>query len=302
MKARKPMSRGARGFTLIELIIAMVLISIIAVMAAPLLRLPLVAWLDAGRRSDLERGLQAVQVKLTDDLSRALPGSVRVRQVGPRFLLETLEVRAWGRHRAGLSLAPQACPASCALPANNDALEPACPDTCFTSIGTAVGDAAQVGDWVIVNPQGPGLPGGDPYFGGNAAVAGGIKTRLQGVAAAPEGQRWQIAAHAFPALAANRRFWIVATPVTWDCNPGTQRLTRRWGYPVAAVQPVAFGAATPSAPLATELAACTIRFTPSGPAGDGIVEFNLQLARPAADTQIVERVQLAFSVAVADRP
>src|SRR5439155_13518082 len=93
--------RRHHGFTLVEMVVSIALISIIALVAAPMLRLPLSAWLDATRRAEMTNALEAVNSKLADDLRRALPNSVRVRTVGARGLLETLEVRAWGRHRAG---------------------------------------------------------------------------------------------------------------------------------------------------------------------------------------------------------
>lgn len=293
----------ARGFTLVEMVIAISLIGLLALVAAPMLRLPLGAWLDATRRAEMTNSLEAIDAKLGDDLRRALPNSVRVRQLGARVLLEVLEVRAWGRHRAGPSGGAQACPAVCGAAGAQDALEAACPETCFTSLGTLEGDPPLVGDWVVVNPLGPGVPAGDPYFGGNVAVAGGIKTRLTSLAAAPDGSQLRIAAHTFPALAASRRFYLVATPVTWDCDPGTQRLTRRWNYPVAAVQPVAFGAGATAAPMATQVSACAIRYVAAGSLGrGGLVHLEVRLSVPAADTQVPESALWTATFAVSEGP
>ena len=293
-----------RGFTLIEMVISIALIALIALVAAPMLRLPLTAWLDATRRAEMTNALEAVNSKLADDLRRALPNSVRVQQIGPRVLLEVLEVRAWGRHRAGPSGGAQVCPAVCAGPGTQDALEAACSETCFTSIGALEGDPPVAGtDWVVVNPLGPGVPGADPYFGGNVAVANGIKTRLTSIGAAPDGNQLRIAAHTFPALAASRRFYVVATPVTWDCDPGTQRLTRRWNYPIAAAQPAAFAAASNSAPMATQVSSCAVRYTATGTSGrGGIVHIDLRLAVPAADTQVPEVALWSASFAVSEAP
>jgi MSHA biogenesis protein MshO len=295
--------RGSSGFTLIEMIISIVIIGILALVAAPMLRLPLSAWLDTTRRGQLTQSLDTVQSKLADDLRRALPNSVRVRQVGTRQFLEYLEVRGWGRHRAGASGAGQVCPAVCSGAGLEDALQSGCSETCFTSLGPLDGDPPVANDWVVVNPLGPAMPGGDPYFGGNVAVAGGIKSRLTDIVPAPDGNRVRIAAHNFPSLSTSRRFYIVATPVTWDCNPLTGQLTRRWGYPIAAVQPVAFAGATPSAPLATNVNACTIRYQPAGSLGrGGVVQLALRLRLVAPDTQIPETVDLAMTLPVSEGP
>ena len=295
----------ARGFTLVELIISLVLISLLALVAAPLLRLPMIGWMDASRRANLSSGIDLAHSKLAEDLRRALPNSVRVRTVGSRVLLEYLEVRAWGRYRAGPSGAAQVCPAVCSGGATlNDVFQAACNETCFTSLGPLEGDPPVPGsDWVVLNPLGPGVPGGDPYFGGNVAVTNGIKSRLTSMAAAPGGNRLSIASHAFPALSAWKRFYVVSTPVSYDCDPGTQRLTRRWGYPIAAVQPVAFGGTVLSAPLAANVASCAIRYTAAGAAGKGgVVSVVMRLSQAAADTGIAESLELEAGFAVSEGP
>src|SRR4051812_47948698 len=299
MRALRP-----RGFTLVEMVVSITLISLLALVAAPMLRLPLSAWLDATRRSEMTNSMEAMNAKLADDLRRALPNSVRVRQVGARVLLELLEVRAWGRHRAGPSGGAQVCPAVCGAAGAQDVLEAACSETCFTSIGPLEGDAPVAGsDWVVVNPLGPGVPAGDPYFGGNVAVANGIKTRLTFIAAAPDGNQLRIAAHTFPAVSGSRRFYVVATPVTWDCDPGTRRLTRRWNYAIAAAQPAAFPAAADAAPMATQVGSCAIRYTPAGSLGrGGLVHLEVRLSVPAADTQVPEVAQWTASFAVSEGP
>lgn len=303
----KPPRPRQHGFTLIEMIVSIVLIAILAMAAAPMMRLPLVTWMDATRRAELAQSLDTVQSKLADDLRRALPNSVRIRQVGVnRSYLETLEVRAWGRARDGASGAAQACPAQCSGPLLEDQLESGCNETCFTSLGPLEGDLPVAGsDWVVVNPIGPGVPLGDPYFGGNVAVANGIKTRLTNLGPVANERRIDIAAHNFPAMAASRRFYIVATPVTWECNRATGRLTRYWGYPVAAVQPVAFGPGTASAPLATAVTDCNnaFRYQPAGGMGrGGIVHARLQLSLTAVDTQQADRVQFVAALPVSEGP
>jgi MSHA biogenesis protein MshO len=288
----------AAGFTLVEMVVAMTLLSVLALAAVPMLRLPMTAYMDVQRRADAAQTLDAVHAKLTSDLAGALPGSVRARQAGARWFVEYLEVRASGRHRAGLSGAPQACPATCSVPANNDSLEAACTERCFTALGALAGGTPAPGtDWVVVNPQGVGVPGGDPWVGGNVAVAGGIKTRLAATAAAADGLRLTIQPHSFPALAATRRFWIVSQPVSWECNPTTGRLTRHWGYPIAAVQPVAFGGGN-SAPMADGIAACSFRVTQAGGEGRSTVDVWLRQQRTEGATGSTEAQDLVASFGV----
>ena len=260
---------GQRGFTLVEMVVAIVLLGILSMVMVPLLQLPMSAHLSATRRAALANELDVTMSRLRADLAQALPNSVRVRQVGARHFVEYLEVRATGRFRADTSGGAQSCPATCSAPGANDVLEFACNESCFTTLGPLDGGAPVAGtDWVVVNPLGPGIANGDPYFGGSAMPAGGIKSRLQTIAPAGTDQRLTMTAHSFALAPANRRFYVVATPVSYECNPATQRLTRYWGYAVAAAQPAVFGAAN-SAPLATGITACSFAYTATGGAGGG---------------------------------
>lgn len=273
---------AARGFTLVELIVSITLLSTLALVAVPMLRMPMTAYLEASARVGVTTELDTVQARLNADLARALPNSIRLRTVGSRQLLEFLDVRAEGRHRDGLSGAAQSCPAPiCSVANNNDSLEAACTERCFTSLGPLVGDVPVPGvDYVVVNPLGPGIPGGDPYAGGAVPVVGGIKSRLMATAAG--NTRFSITPHSFPALAATRRFYVVSGPVSYECDPATQLLQRHDGYAIVATQPAAFGGAQ-TAPLATGVTACTFNYTRTGTSGrGGVVSLWLRLSRPVS--------------------
>jgi MSHA biogenesis protein MshO len=294
---RQPQA-AVRGFTLIELIISITLIGLLALAAAPLLKLPMAAWMDASRRSSLSHSVEAAHTRFALDLQNALPNSLRLRVVGGRTLLEFMEVRASGRLRAGASGAAQACPATCLAPGANDVLEAACNDACFTSIGPLLGDAPVPGnDWLVLGAQGPGVPGGDPWFGGNVRVNGGIKTRLTALTAAADGQRIDIGAHSFASLPLNRRFYLVAQAVTLECDTANQRLMRYRGYAMSAAQPVAFPANSGSI-VATGLQSCTMAYSNSGPAG-GVLRINARFGAPTADGGI-ESTQWAAQFAVVE--
>ena len=278
---RRTASERPRGFTLVELVISITLLSTMALVAVPMLRVPMTAYMESAARVAVASELDNVQARLTADLARALPNSVRLRTVGARQLLEFLDVRAEGRYREDASGAAQVCPAICLAAGKNDALEAACTERCFTSLGPTIGDVPVVGtDYIVVNPLGPGVPNGDPYFGGAATLPGGIKSRLTAMAALPNGQRFDITPHSFPALPATQRFYVVGGPVSYECNPATQRLTRYDGYTIAALQPAGFGALQ-GAPLATGVSACRFDYTRTGARG-GMVSLWLRFTRPVS--------------------
>ena len=152
---------------------------------------------------------------------------------------------------------------------------------------------ARVGgsDWGSVNPLAPPGALGNPYFGGVATPAGGIKSRLQTVTPAllPGSSRITMLPHQMPLGAASRLFYIVSAPVSYECNPATGRLTRYSGYAVAAAQPTAFQAGS-GAPLATLVSSCSFRVQ-AIPGRGSVVSVWLRFTLPTAGTGIPESVE-----------
>jgi MSHA biogenesis protein MshO len=294
----RPSRFRSLGFTLVELVVSITLLAILAAAAVPMLRLPMSAYMDAALRSELRSEMDTVAAKLRDDLAQAMPNSVRVwPQVGVPRYLEYLEVRAYGRYRWETGSGAPSCPATCAVVGANDALELDCSESCFTTLGPLLGSApVPATDYVVVNPLGPGVLGGDPYAGGAGTPPGSVKTRLQGVAVVGNDRRITIAPYRFTTHSSNWQFYIVATPVTYECNPATQRLTRYWGYPIAALQPTAFGARVARAPLATTVSECRFNYTPTltatgAPGRGGVVSMWLRFTRRSLGTGFEESVE-----------
>lgn len=251
--------RPPRGLTLIEMVVALAVLGVIAMMALPIIELPVRGWTEAGARRELASDLRLARVRLDDDLQRALPGSARHRQVGARHFLEVMLVRATARARDGTHAGALQCPV-CGLPGNDDSLQAGCNETCFTTLGPWVGDPLQPGtDWLVVNPRQPGLPG-DPYVGGGAIVPAGIKSRILAVTPIAGGTRVDIAPKNFSTLAPSRRVWAVSEAVSYECDPVAGRLLRHRGYAMQAVQPVAFAAANAES-VAVGVAVCSVAVT-----------------------------------------
>jgi len=295
----RPSRSKCLGFTLVELVVSITLLAILAMVAVPMLSLPMSAYMDAALRSDLRSEMDTAAAKLRDDLAQAMPNSVRVwpaPPLVPRFL-EYLEVRAYGRYRWGPGSVPgPSCPAACG---SNDELVPACADNCFVTLGPLQGGAPVPGaDYVVVTPGG----GVNLYANGAATPPGDVKARLQSVTPIASdsggGSRITITPHQFSNHSANRQFYIVATPVTYECDPATRRLTRYWGYPIAALQPTAFGAGVARAPLATIVTACRFGYTPTPPptppgaaTRGGVVSMWLRFTRQSLGTGFEESVE-----------
>jgi MSHA biogenesis protein MshO len=295
-----PTQHHTRGFTLVELLVSITLLSLLAVAVVPMLQLPLRAYLDATRRAELSAELDASAAKLRDDLAQALPNSVRVRQVGSNWYLEYLQVRAIGRYRSAdaLPATPPLCPATCSGGSARDTLQFGAPDSCFATLGPLQGATAAAGsDYVVINPW-----AGNVYLGG--AGANGWKTRLQGLTPVAGGSCVRMTANSFAMAPSNQRVYLVAQPVSYVCNPSAGSLTRVWGYAISAVQPVAFGGAA-SAPLATQVSNCSMALTatgaPASPSGH-VVSIRLQLTRPAEGLGAAESAEALLQFSVREAP
>jgi len=259
LAAAGPRPPGARGFTLVEMITALVVISIVSAAMAVFLRAPLQAYFDVTGRGLVGDTANLALQRMNQDLGTALPNSVRVTQAGASWFLEVLEVSGSGRYR-------NAGPSPVGCPAPSGALDFGAADTCFMTLGTVSGAVVPNASFMVVDNQGPGCPN-DAYFGGNATVAGGNKSLITGhapFAGPPAYDRVQMQAVNLPAACQSptRQFYVVSGPVSYECNPVTGQLIRHAGYPIVAAQPTVFAAGT-AALLATGVTGCGFTYNAS---------------------------------------
>lgn len=301
--------RAGRGFTLVELITALVVTAILATMSASFLQVPVQSFFDINRRAALTDIADLSLRRISRDVRAALPNSVRVsgacNGAAPCYL-EYLDVRTGGRYREEPSGAATTCPApGGGVPGYNDALEAGIADGCFMTLGATPGLAGvAAGDFVVVYNLGPGFAGSDAYASGPAT--GGNKSLIAGTVAGaganPE-DRFNFANLAFPLGSPGRRFHVVSGPVTYACNPAAAggTLVRHSGYGIAAAQatPPAGGTA---AVLATGVTSCAFSYTANAVAQrNGVVLLSLQLTQTDATGQS-DRVDLVHQIHVSNTP
>ncbi len=279
----------ACGFTMIEMIISLTVMSIIAIVLVPLLQMPMRGYVDAERRTELQAQMALVRSQLEADLARAVPGSLRVRQVGARRYLEYLEAKAVGRVRTNSTGGPGFCPATTCQ--GGDALATACAaETCFTSIGSPVdasgtAQAPAVGDYVAIMPASGALTLPLNNFA-YVTTANSPTVRLTAAAAVSDGWGLRFAAHTFRDQHPQRRFYLIRRPVSVVCDPAARTLIKRTGYALQANQPTVFGAGVASATLSNKVQSC---------------QFNLSAPTAAAanapdNVRQVLSVQLALAI------
>lgn len=281
-------SSNQTGFTLVEMIISLAVLGLLSVVMLPLLSLPAQSYVDAQRRVELNEQMSLIRAKLADDLRLAMPGSLRRTCVGNTCYLEYLELRATARYRTtpgGTAYCPATTPA-CPAATNANAFAPACGvESCFTTLGPlnqAVAGVNPVANTDYVAIMGLGI---DPY---NFALNGSM-SRLTAWVNRPNdvGLRFNPTSFPVPPASAAKRVYLVAQPVTYQCNEGTRLLTKHWGYAVLPGQPTAFGAQN-TARLSDSVARCRIDIYTQGLKQVASIRLNLQRTVAGQPTEQVE--------------
>ncbi|HYX63059.1 MAG TPA: type II secretion system protein [Burkholderiales bacterium] len=292
------------GVTLIEMVVAMVVIGIVLA-ATIFFAYPLREAVDTKDRAELTDIADNALQRIGRDVRLALPNSVRVTVSGSSSFLEFVPLRTGGRYRA------QSSGAACGTGTDELAFEAV--DTCFKTIGVLPAqDVASVtaSDFLVLNNYGDGFAGQNVY-----QTAAPLNRRAitsvtnEGSPVARQVVSFASATAFDRSLhdSAARRFYIVAgnaatalpEPVTYECNPPT--LTRRWGYTMSSTQPTAFADGA-TALLANKVASCSFDYNPNGVAARvGLLTLHIELSK-AVSSGATETVSLYQAVHVNNVP
>ncbi|VXB06943.1 prepilin-type N-terminal cleavage/methylation domain-containing protein [Massilia sp. 9I] len=223
--------RASRGFTLVEAVIAIVIIGIIAGIVAMFIRAPVLGYTESAERAAASDEADLALRRIARDLRLALPNSVRVLPDGSA--VEFLLTSTGGRYLAVDDDVP-------GLPAldwdNADNRQ-------FAVIGGTM-RAIERGNYIVVYNLGDGNVPSDAYRFRGGADDTNI-ARVEAVDyAQPNTPLVTLEDNAFarqsvPMTSPNRRFQVVTTPVTYQCRllaDGSLGLVRYWDYPINAAQ------------------------------------------------------------------
>lgn len=273
---RRTVQRASHGFTLVEMIIAIVITGILVAMVSMFGRRQIDSYLDVSNRAELSDAADTALRRVGRDLQAALPNSVRNNDVN---FLEFVPIATAGRYRADTGGG-----------AGDDPLDfTSAADSSFDVFGPPVNIAA--GEQLVIFNL--GQPGSDVYAGTSrrAATAGNNLTK---VTYAPAGTQ-------FPLASPQNRFQVVGQPVTYECaanaaNPALGRLIRRWGYGFLATQPVAAdfagGLGGQSAVLVGNVAQCSFSYTPAVLQRNGLVVIRLTLSHHGESVELLHQIDV----------
>jgi MSHA biogenesis protein MshO len=274
----------ARGFTLIEMVMVIVIIGIIAAMVAVFIRRPIDAYVDQARRAELTDAADTALRRIARDVQGALPNSVRVG--GGGNYLEFLPISAAGRYRAAPDIAGAGNflnLTSTANPALLDVLGPA----------VVVNPPPVTGDQLVIYNLGLS-PSADAYV-----VTSNNNRRLINSSGSVNTIAYASSGIPFPFGSPNSRFHVVNKPVTYVCVAGTLR--RYTGYAITTIQPIdtaaapllALGAGTLLNTLLTgSVGGCSFTYTAAASQRNGLLTMQLTLTSGGESISLLHQVHV----------
>jgi MSHA biogenesis protein MshO len=261
-----------RGFTLIELIVVITLVSVVAVLISSFVIEPFLAFEDVQRRARLVDIADTALSRASRELRLALPNSVRVASSGSLTALEFLRTRTGARYRAQ--------PTSLGT---GDALDLTTADTGVDLIA-AVTPAPAPGELAVVYNLTATGSSANAYVGDNRVGIGAASTSSY-LAFDPPFQ--------FPLASPSQRLYIVEEPVSYICDTATGTLTRWSGYAINAAQPVAAGSFTGgSSGLVADRIQCSFDYNDGAGTRHGLVSLRFTVSEAGETVSLLRQVHV----------
>ena len=253
------MMKKSQGFSLVELISVIVIIGVLASTTTHIITLPTKSYIDLSRRATLVDSAELTLRRMQRDIRRALPNSIRI--TGGGTVLELLHTVDGGRYRAA---------------GTGDTLDfYSAGDISFDVIGTLhnVAEIDVTKDQLVIYNLGAGNSQSDAYQSSNNNRAALTSISASSIT---------FASKTFPYQSPQQRFFIVDTPITYQCDISNQQLLRFDNYAIVATQPN-----PPSVTgklQANQVASCAFSYSAGTGSRSGLVTLEITLTDEAGES------------------
>jgi len=291
--------RRDRGFTLVELVVAIMLFGLMAATLVVFLRPAIDSYLATRVRAELAAQAGQALNLMQADVRNAVPNSIRTPGAN---CFELVPTSTGGRFRRAADTVNDNAPGCTPGPDCSAPLDTTAATNVFDVL-TPLSAMPAAGDYVVVDNQNPG----DVYAGSNRAAISGVATPATAFGA----HRITVASTQFPLGYDGGRFVVVPAAqaaVFYVCSGadgtldatgnGKGTLYRKAGYGFNADHPGTCPTAAGAAVMATQVRSCRFVYDPNQGATqqNGFVSLHLELARNG------ETASLAFGAHVVNTP
>lgn len=296
MKTPLQAPRLQKGFTLVELVIVIVIMGVIGGVVAVFMRAPIQAYFDSGRRAALTDVADTAVRRISRDIRKALPNSVRVSISGSDSCLEFIPTRNGGRYRENNRPTGDTV---------GKGLDFTTADSDFNMLGRnadwPVDQQIASNDLIVVYNL--GITSATAYNGDNVGRVASISA--DNSSGAEETTIRLAAPKQFPLDSGTKRFHIVPVEenvVAYVCNGSTLRrlvtpgLTTGTGvlFTNSAIRYCgSAGNPLSAAPvLVSDLTSCSFTYNDTDSQRNGLVQMSLSITRGAETVNLYHQIQV----------
>jgi len=283
--------RRRQGLTLIELVVTLALTAVVAGAVTSFLPRSLEGYRDTTRRAMLVDTAESALRRIARDVRRALPNSVRVNAGGS--VLEFVHAADGGRYRRRPGAAHPTPSDRLSFTAAGDAQWNLLGR--FGALAFSYGTPLPAGTRVAVYTTGATLYA-DAGSGADPGVITPVGTGITLLDDGDEDQLILSAPFRFRFESPRQRMYLVDTPVTYVWDAGGERLTRYWGYDIAAVQPTDPAApplaAAANAILTDHVTGATFTYQPGTPRRAALLSVALELSKANERIRLLQQIHV----------
>jgi MSHA biogenesis protein MshO len=216
-------NQHARGFTLIELVVAISIGAVVVSFMAMFIVGPVNAYQAQARRAELVDATDSVLRLMARDIHAALPNSVRRNRIGSIEAIEMLATIDAGRYRD-----------TDATAAPNRELDFSAADGSFATLGQMIIPSDLATHHYYLSIYNVGVPGADAYELDHVITPTSVNIGITN--SGNESLITMTPAFKFSFASPSNRVYLVSGPVTYLCDEAAGTLMRYQDYSIAADQ------------------------------------------------------------------